>query len=125
MDEKLQTEIPLHFIGESEAVDTLGGTLTTQIDAVNVECFPDKLVPAIEVDITVLKTFEDMIRVSDIKAPEGIEILNEADDVVAVVVEPRSEEEMAALDEAVGEDADKAAVEAVEVEEKKRDEDEE
>ncbi len=124
MNEKLQTEIPLEFIGESAAVTDLDGTLTIVLDALEVECFPDKLVHAIEVDITSLATLEDMIRVSDIKAPEGIEFLADPEEVVATITPPRSEEEMAELDEVVsGEDADKAAVEGVEVlEEKKADE---
>ncbi len=121
MTEKLQTEIPLHFIGESEAVETLGGTLSTPLDTVQVECYPDKLVPAIDVDVASLKIFDDVIRVSDIVVPSGIAILNEPAEVVAIVIEPRSEEELAALEEvAVGEAADKAAVEAVEVEQKDR-----
>lgn len=115
MNEKLQTEIPLEFVGESAAVTDLDGTLTVVIDALEVECFPDKLVQHIEVDITPLKTLEDVIRVSDITAPAGIEFLADPEEVVATITPPRSEEEMAELDEVIGEDADKAAVEGVEV----------
>lgn len=118
MTEKLQTEIPLHFVGEAEAVSVLDGTLNTPLDALNVECYPDKLVPAIEVDITALKTFDDVIRIGDITLPEGIEILGDPEEVVATITPPRSEEELAELDEAVGEEADAAAVEGVAVEEK-------
>ncbi len=113
MTEKLQTEIPLHFIGESEAVETLDGSLATQLDALNVECFPDKLVSSIDVDLSVLKTFEDIIRVENIVVPEGIEVLNDAEEVVAVVNPPRSEEELEALDEAPI--SDEEAVAALEV----------
>src|SRR3989344_2981090 len=120
MTEKLQTEVPLEFVGESAAVNDLDGTLTIVLDALEVECFPDKLVHAIEVDITALVTLEDMIRVSDIQAPEGIELLADPDEVVATITPPRSEEELAELEEApVGEEADKAAIEAVEVTEEK------
>ena len=113
MTEKLQTEIPIHFTGEAEAVSVLDGTLTSQLDALSVECYPDKLVPAIEVDISSLKSFDDIIRISDISLPEGIEVLNEPEEVIVLVTPPRSEEELAALEEAVGEDADAAAVAAV------------
>ncbi len=120
MTEKLQTEIPVHFIGESEAVTVLDGTLNTPLDTLNVECFPDKLVPAIEVDLSVLKTLEDIIRIGDIKLPEGIEVLDDPEEVIATITPPRSEEELAALEEApTGEEADKAAVEGVEVTEEK------
>jgi large subunit ribosomal protein L25 len=122
MNEKLQTEIPLHFEGESEAVTVLDGTLSPQLDALNVECFPDKLVPSIEVDITALKTLEDILRVSDIKVPEGIEVLNDPEEVVITITPPRTEEELAALEEEVGEAADEAAVGALEVSEEKAEE---
>ncbi len=126
MTEKLQTEIPIHLVGEAEAVTTLDGTLTQQLDALSVECFPDKLVSAIEVDLTPLKTFDDIIRVSDVHVPEGIEILNDAEEVIVAVTAPRSEEELAELDEApTGEAADQAAVEALEVEEKTKEDDSE
>jgi large subunit ribosomal protein L25 len=113
MTEKLQTEIPLHFIGESEAVDVLDGSLATQLDALNVECFPDKLVSSIEVDLSALKTFDDIIRVENIVVPEGIEVLNDPEEVVAVVNAPRSEEELEALDAEV--QSDEEAVAALEV----------
>ncbi len=124
MNEKLQTEIPLHVIGEAEAVTVLDGTLTTNLDALLVECFPDKLVPAIEVDITALKTFDDVIRVRDIIVPDGIEVLVDPDEVVATITPPRSEEELAELDEApTGEESAKADADALEVTtEKKPDE---
>lgn len=124
MNEKLQTEIPLHFVGEAEAVTVLDGTLNTPIDAVLVECFPDKLVPAIEVDITSLKTLDDILRVSDIQAPAGIEIMLDPEEVIVTITPPRSEEELEALDEAV--ESDEEAVAKLEVtEEKKPDEESE
>jgi large subunit ribosomal protein L25 len=113
MTEKLETEIPIHFVGESEAVSVLDGTLTPQLDTLSVQCFPDKLVPQIEVNITSLKSFDDIIRVSDISVPDGIEILNDPEEVITLVTAPRSEEELAALEEAVGKDADAAAVAAI------------
>ncbi len=124
MTEKLQTEIPLHFIGEAEAVTVLDGTLNTPLDSLNVECFPDKLVSAIEVDLGALKTFDDVIRIGDITLPEGIEVLDDGEEVIATITPPRSEEELAELDEAVdGAALDAAAVEGVDVTtEKKEDE---
>lgn len=125
MTEKLQTEIPLEFVGESPAVIDLEGTLNIVLDTLTVQCFPDKLVPVIEVSIANLKTLEDIIRLEDIKLPDGIEVLAEGDEVIATITPPRSEEELAELEEVVsGADADKAAVEAVEVTEETKPEDE-
>ncbi len=113
MKEKLHTAIPLSYIGESPAVVNLDGTLITTKDEVEVECLPSDLISEIEVDITVLDDFEKNLKISDIKVPAGIEILEDPELVIAHVQEPRSEEEMAALDQEIVED-----VSAIEVENK-------
>lgn len=92
MDKKLTTEIPLKFIGESFAVKSLGGILETSLQEVEVECLPKDLVHEIEVDLTPIKTFDDMIHIRDLKVPAGIEILNGQEEVVALAVEPQKEE---------------------------------
>lgn len=120
MTEKLQTDIELNFVGESAAVKESGGILIRTLDRVKVECLPGDLVPSIDIDLSVLKTFEDRIHVKDIVAPKGITILDGGDEVVASVTPPRSEEELASLSEKV--EVDVSAVEKVEG--KKKDEDE-
>ncbi|OQA04967.1 MAG: General stress protein CTC [bacterium ADurb.Bin400] len=120
MKEKIQTEIPLEFVGESKAVIEAEGVLITSKDAVEVECLPADLVPEIKVDISVLEDFEAVIRVYDIKTPAGIEILDEPEAVVAHIEPPRSEAEIEALSEEIVED-----VSAVEVESEKKEESEE
>jgi large subunit ribosomal protein L25 len=99
MSQTIQTEIPLEFIGTSAAVEELEGNLITNKTSVEVECLPEKLVSQIEVDISPLKTFEDLILVKDLKIPEGIKVLDDPETVVAQVTPPRSEEELAALEE--------------------------
>lgn len=111
MSEKLETEIPLTFVGESAAVKDLEGNLITEKDALEVRCLPADLVAEFEVDISVLKTFDDVIKVSDVKVPASIEILNDPEETVALVTAPRSEEELEQLEEApAGEDAEAAAI---------------
>jgi large subunit ribosomal protein L25 len=99
MKEKLQTQIPLNFIGSSDAVDVLGGILVHVKTEVEIECLPQDLIQELNVDISSLKTFDDAIRISDITLPAGMIILDEQDEVIVSITEPRSEEEMAALDE--------------------------
>lgn len=111
MKEKIQTEIPFKFIGESPAVIDLEGSLITNKDSIEVECLPGDLISEIEVDISGLDDFEKNIKVEDILVPQGIEILDDKEEVVAFIQEPRSEEELEALDTEVVEN-----VEAVEVE---------
>ncbi len=111
MKEKIKTEIPLEFVGETDLVIQQEGSLITSKDAVEVECLPADLVDHINVDISVLTDFDMNIKVADIKVPSGMEILDDPEEVVALVQPPRSDEELEALDEEVVED-----VEAVEVE---------
>ena len=113
MKEEIHTEIPLEFINESPAVRDLEGNLIISKDAVEVKCLPDKLVSEINVDISVLKTFEDSIKIADLVIPEGIELLAEPDEIVAQVSAPRTEEELEE-NEAPAADAEKAAIENME-----------
>jgi len=96
MTEKIETAIPIHFVGQSAAVDEQEGNFIANKNELNVKCLPADLIPAIEVDISVLKTFDDQIRVEDLKLPETIEVMDEPDDVIALVTAPRSEEELEA-----------------------------
>lgn len=111
MKEKIRTAIPIVEVGESPAVVDLEGAFITNKDEVEVECLPADLIPEIEVDISVLKSLDDVVKVSDLKVPAGIEILDDPDEVIFLIQPPRSEEEMAELEEKPEED-----VESVEVE---------
>lgn len=93
MKEKVIAEIPLRFVGESKAVKTLGGMLNKDIDVLEVECLPSDLVNDIEVDISVLVSFDEAIRVADLKLPAGVVATAEPEEMVASVTEPKVEEE--------------------------------
>jgi len=117
MTEKIQTEIPIKIIGESVAVKEQEGTLITPRDAIEIECLPADLIHEIEVDISRLKTFDDVIKISDLNIPTNIEILTDKEEVIASVTPPRSEEELAELEAPVEE-----KVEEIEEVEKKEEE---
>ena len=114
MDEKIETEIPLEFAGEAPAVKELGGVLVKNMDDVPISCFPADLPSKLEVNIENLKTFDDRFKISDLDVSGKIKILLDPETVIALVAPPRSEEELAKLDEKVEEDVTK--VEGVEEE---------
>jgi len=101
MSKKVETSIRIELVGESPAVKDLGGTLVQSLEEVDVSSLPLALVREFIVDISVLKTFDDAIHVSDIKVSEGMEILTDMEQTVALVQEPRSEAEMEALNKAI------------------------
>ena len=107
---KIEADIPLKLVGMAPAVKELGGTLVQSLEEVKVMSLPDALVHEIEVDVTKLTTFDDVIRVKDIVIPEGIEVKSDADQAVASVQPPLSEAELAALDAAVDADVSKVEV---------------
>lgn len=107
MKEEVETEIPLVFVGEAPAIKEKGGILVKVLDEVEVKCLPGNIPQEFEVDLSKLVDFEDRITISDLTIPEGVEILDNPDTVVASVSEPRSEEELAELNEKVEEDVSK------------------
>ena len=107
MDEEIEANIPLVFVGESPAVKSEGGILVKALDELGVSCLPAHLPHELSVDISVLATFDDQIRVSDIAVPAGVKVSDDPETVVALVERPRSDEEMAALDSKVESDVSK------------------
>lgn len=103
MDEMIKTEVPLTFVGESTAVYQLEGTLVKTIETVEIECLPGDLPESLTVDISVLDDFDKTITLADLVFPDGVKLLEEDMTLlVAAIEQPRSDEEMAELDEAVG-----------------------
>jgi large subunit ribosomal protein L25 len=107
MDEEIETEVPVELFGESSLIKETGGILVQNIDAIPVKCLPGDLPHEFKLDISKIKTFEDHLKISDLEIPEKVEIMLEANTVIALVTPPRTEEEMAALEEKVEEDVTK------------------
>jgi large subunit ribosomal protein L25 len=91
--------VQLSFIGEAPATK-LGGSLTKALHELEVTAKPAKLPHEIVVDVSVLNTFEDNIRVKDLVVPSDVKIENNPEDMVAVVIEVKDEpvEEPVAID---------------------------
>ncbi len=96
---EIEAEIPLVFEGTSLAVKELGGTLVREIQQVEVKGLAQKLPREIKISIEKLKTFEDRIVIGDLSVPEGVTILRDKEEIVALVVPPREEEEEAVAEE--------------------------
>lgn len=74
-DEEIRVQVPLHFIGEQVApgVKQGGGSISRLMTEVEVSCLPKNLPEYLEVDISQLE-LDDMLYLSDIKVPEGVEL---------------------------------------------------
>jgi large subunit ribosomal protein L25 len=86
--EKGQTvtvSVPLEFEGVSPAVKDLGGILTKVMHELEIEVEATELPQAIHIDISVLKSLEDQIKVSDLRLPPSAKLSVDADEVVAMI----------------------------------------
>ena len=74
-DQEIRMNIPLHFVGEEKApgVKTGGGSVSHLMSDVEVVCLPRYLPEYLEVDISGLD-LDEMLHLSDIPLPEGVEI---------------------------------------------------
>lgn len=102
--EKVEAEIPIHLEGEIPAEKT-GLIVLHQLDTLQVEALPKDLPDEIVADATGLAELHDKIVVADLKLPEGVTALTDADHPIATVAEPRAvaAEEAAEAEAAEGE----------------------
>ncbi|MDD2511018.1 MAG: 50S ribosomal protein L25 [Syntrophomonas sp.] len=107
MNEKITSSVGVLLSGEEEIIKK-GGILQTGLKEVEVQCFPQDLPEYLGADISSLEIGETL-HVSDLTSIEGVEILADADAVVASILAPSKatadEEEMeaeGAADEADG-----------------------
>ena len=89
-DEKVEAEVPLVLEGEIPA-EKAGYMVITQLDHVEIEALPKDLIDEIKVDATVLAEIGDKITVADLKVPEGVTILTEAEHPIAAVEETKEQ----------------------------------
>lgn len=121
MKKEIEANVPVVFEGESPAVKELGGVLVTTNDHITVRCLPADLPHEIVVSLENVVDFESALHVSDLVAPEGVEILDDPEMMLATAQEPRSateeaeaesaEAEAQAGEEAKTEDAEKESSE--------------
>jgi large subunit ribosomal protein L25 len=109
MDKTVNAQVALRLINDPAGVKA-GGILTINFHNMNVEAKPADLPEYLEVDVAALE-IGDSLHVSDIVAPAGVTILDEAEEVLCSVQAPRAEEveeEVAEVTEVevIGEKAD-------------------
>lgn len=108
MNKEVEADVAIRFEGESQAVKE-GGILVTALDAVAVRCLPKNLPHDLPVDLSKLVAMDSQLTVADIAVPNGVTLLVEPDTVIALVQEPRAEEEAAPAEAAPADGAAPAA----------------
>ena len=90
LKEKVEVDVSVVFHGESLVVKNLGGTLVRNLSELPVKGFPQSLPKQIDINLDVLKTFDDKVLVSDLKDLGDFEIMKNPDDIIASISRPET-----------------------------------
>jgi large subunit ribosomal protein L25 len=111
MTEEMTVDVPITMVGESVAIEKLGGTLLHLRENVQVRALPADLPSSLELDISALDSFESVLHVSDLVVPPSVTLLTDATEPVARVQQPRQELEPTVAEPAEAEAAEGEAPE--------------
>ncbi len=89
--QKLAVKVPIEFTGVAPAVKEKGGVLVKVLRELHIEAEPTKLPHHILVDIAPLADFGSQILAKQVVLPEAVTLLENPDEVVASVYEPKEE----------------------------------
>ena len=92
--QKLRTHMSIEFTGNPAGVRE-GGVLDHSLYEVEIECLPKDLPEQLIHDITELKVGE-AVRIADLTLPNGVVVLNDADQLLVSIVVPRGSDDTAA-----------------------------
>src|SRR5215813_3461363 len=82
--QKIEVTVPLHLVGEPIGVKEKQGVLEQVVREIEIRCEPREIPDALDVDVTNLDV-HDVLHVSDIPVSEAIEILTDAELVIATI----------------------------------------
>jgi large subunit ribosomal protein L25 len=90
--EKVTVRIPIVLQGIPEGVRTSGGILSQVMQELECHVDPAHMPSHITVDVTNV-SIGHSVHVGEITVPEGVEVLDDAEETVAVVAAPKAQEE--------------------------------
>jgi large subunit ribosomal protein L25 len=82
--QKIEVTVPLHLTGEPVGVREKQGVLEQIIREIEIRCEPREIPDSLDVDVSNLDV-HDLLHVSDIPVGENVEILTDAEQVIATV----------------------------------------
>jgi large subunit ribosomal protein L25 len=86
MDEKIRMIVPVHFLNESTAKGVKkGGVVSHNLTEIEVSCYPKDLPEFISLDLAELEV-GDIVHLSEVPLPEGVELAHAPDPDVPVVI---------------------------------------
>jgi large subunit ribosomal protein L25 len=94
-DRPITVRVAVHPVGEAAGVKEQKGILNVVLHELEVSCLPAAIPERIHADVSSLM-IGDVLTVGDLRAPEGVRILNDGAQAVVTVAAPMAEEPAAA-----------------------------
>lgn len=89
LDQEMQTVVEIVVEGEESRTDD--GVVAVVLRELDIACLPTAIPESLTVDVAEL-AIGDVITVADIVAPEGVRLLNDAEEAVVTITPPQVEE---------------------------------
>ena len=97
LDEPIQTTVVVELVGESVGAKA-GGVLSQVAREIRVEALPLEVPERLELDVSAME-IGDSLRLTDLKTPEGVTLLDDPETVLANVTVPTKVEEPEEVEE--------------------------
>jgi large subunit ribosomal protein L25 len=97
LDQAIHAQVVVELVGESEGVKE-GGVLSQVARQINVEALPMEVPDRLELDVSPMM-IGDTMRISDLRVPEGVKLLDDPETVLATVTPPTKIEEPEVVEE--------------------------
>jgi large subunit ribosomal protein L25 len=90
-DRAITVRVAVHPVGEAIGVKDTKGILNLVLHELDVSCLPTNIPERIDADVSNL-AIGDVLTVADLRAPDGVRILNDPGQAIATVSPPMAEE---------------------------------
>lgn len=90
--ERIESKVPLNFVGTAPGVKIKSGILLHLVDALAIECAASDLVEHLDVDISSLTEIDATLYARDIPLPSKYTLLADPDEPIVKIAAPRVEE---------------------------------
>jgi large subunit ribosomal protein L25 len=97
MDTKIRVRVPVEIVGVARGVKVDAGILDFVTREIEIECLPGNIPEHLPLDVTELG-IGDALRISELKAPEGVEVVDDPEKVIVHVAHPAAEEVAAVVE---------------------------
>lgn len=85
MTEKMRAAVSLELTGEAPVLDNPIYLLNHSLNEIEIECFPQDMPERVMVDVSGIKTAEDVITIADLNLGENVTILTDYAEVIVSV----------------------------------------